>query len=230
MFIFWRLILAHFIADFPLQIDRIFHLKVKHTWGSFLHSGVFILVSSLVLWPYWHIAAFWYFLLFLFLAHGFQDLLKIIFTRHLNHDNLWLFLFDQFLHFCFIAVVLLLPFSALHYNPGPGPLFYLYAKDKVIIYLIALVATGYGGAILIPYVEKLVKHQTQVEIPPKYKYQGVIERILVVALIAVPGYFFVLVPGVFFIRYFSRENYSRTAVIVSILSAVTVGLVLRFFV
>lgn len=227
MFIFWRLLLAHFIADFPIQTDKIYLLKTKYPWGSFFHSGIFIIVSILLLWPLWGQPDFWFFLLFLFLSHGFQDWLKIIYNRQASHDTVWLFLFDQILHIVFISTVLLLPLSIINYSSGWSGWFYWYGQDKMIIYLVFLISIGFGGAILVPYVEKMVKHLPQVEIPPKYKYQGVLERMLIVVLISIPGYWYIFTPGVFLVRYFSRENYSTVSVVVSVLGAVAGGILLR---
>lgn len=228
MFIFWRLLLAHFVADFPLQLDSIYRLKTKYVWGSFVHSGVFILLAALFLWPLWAVVDFWLFLVFLFISHGLQDFSKILYTRKNNRDTVWFFLFDQFLHIVFISVVLWFPFSVRNFAVAKSSLLYLYFQDGVIMYLVFAVAVGFGGSIFIPYVEKLVQRQEAVEIPPKYKYFGVFERILVVSLVASPGYYFFFTPVVFLIRYFSREKYSRISIIVSIAVAAVFGLALRF--
>jgi hypothetical protein len=228
MFIFWRLLLAHFIADFPLQTNKVYFLKTKFPWGSFLHSGIFIMVSILLLWPLWCRTDFWFFLLFLFVAHGFQDLLKIIYNRQSSHDTVWLFIFDQIGHVAFISTVLLLPIGLVRYVTGRDSWFYWYSQDKLIMCLVFLISTGFGGTILIPYVEKLVKHLPQVEIPPQYKYHGVLERMLIVVLISAPGYWYIFTPGVFLVRYFSRENYSTASVVVSVLVAVAGGILLRW--
>ncbi len=227
MFVFWRLLLAHFIADFPIQTNKIYFLKTKYPWGSFLHSGIFVIVAALLLWPLWGRPDFWFFLLFLFVSHGIQDLLKIIYNRKNRHDSVWIFLLDQVLHIAFISTVFLLPISLVKYTIGQGAWFYWYSQDKPIIYLTFLVGIGFGGSILIPYVEKLVKHLPQVEIPPKFKYYGILERILVIILVSTPGYWYVFTPIVFLVRYFSRETYSTVSVLVSFLAAVAGGIILR---
>lgn len=229
MFVFWRLLLAHFVADFPLQLDSIYRLKTKYVWGSFVHSGVFILTAALFLWPLWAEIDCWLFLVFLFISHGVQDFSKILYTRKNNRDTVWFFLFDQFLHIIFISIVLLFPFSARNFSVDKSSFLYLYFQDEVIIYLVFAVAVGFGGSIFIPYVEKLVRHQESVEIPPRYKYFGIFERILVMSLVASPGYYFIFTPVVFLVRYFSREKYSRASIIISIVGAAVPGLVLRFF-
>lgn len=228
MFIFWRLLLAHFIADFPVQTNKIYFLKTKYPWGSFLHSGIFVSLGALWLWPVWNRPDFWLFLLFLFISHGLQDLLKIIYNQEHRHDTIWLFLLDQVLHIAFISTVFLLPVSLLKYTVDQSAWLYWYSQDKPIIFLTFLVGIGFGGSILIPYVEKLVKRLPRVEIPPKYKYYGVLERMLVVTLVSAPGYWYIFTPVVFLVRFFSRETYSTVSVLVSVLTAVAGGIVLRF--
>ncbi len=227
MFVFWRLLLAHFIADFPVQTNNIYVLKTKYPWGSFLHSGIFVIIGALLLWPFWGRPDLWFFLLFLFMSHGFQDLLKIIYNRKNSRDTVWLFLLDQVLHIAFISMVFLLPISLVKYTVNQTAWLYWYSQDRLIIYLTFLVGIGFGGSILIPYVEKMVKHLPQVEIPPQFKYYGILERILIIALVSTPGYWYIFTPLVFLVRYFSRETYSKVSVLVSVLAAVAGGITLR---
>ncbi|MDD5259310.1 MAG: DUF3307 domain-containing protein [bacterium] len=227
MFVFWRLLLAHFIADFPIQTNKIYILKTKYPWGSFFHSGIFVISGALLLWPFWERADLWFFLLFLFISHGFQDLLKIIYNRKNSRDTVWLFLLDQILHIAFISTVFLLPLSLVIYTVDQSSWLYWYSQDKPVIYLTFLIGIGFGGSILIPYVEKLVKHLPQVEIPPQFKYYGILERILVITLVSAPGYWYIFTPVVFLVRYFSKEKYSAVSVLVSVLAAVVGGITLR---
>ncbi len=227
MFVFWRLLLAHFIADFPLQTNKIYFLKTKYPWGSFLHAGIFIMVSALLLWPLWERPDFWFFLIFLFVSHGLQDVLKIIYNRNNSHDTVWLFLLDQFLHLAFISTVFLLPISVTKYAVDRSSWFYWYSQDWLVAYLTFLVGIGFGGSILIPYTEKLVKKLPDVEIPPKFKYYGVLERVLILILVSAPGYWYIFVPVVFLVRYLSRETYSTVSVLISVLAAVAGGIILR---
>ncbi len=48
MVLFWRLLLAHVIADFPLQTDAVFAIKKEKRWGVFLHGTIFGLVAILL--------------------------------------------------------------------------------------------------------------------------------------------------------------------------------------
>ena len=45
MEIFWRLILAHLLADFTFQTDHIAAWKRRSAWGTFIHSTFQLLTS-----------------------------------------------------------------------------------------------------------------------------------------------------------------------------------------
>ncbi|MCK5583328.1 MAG: DUF3307 domain-containing protein, partial [Elusimicrobiales bacterium] len=44
MIIFWRLLLAHFLADFTLQFDIVNRLKRKGILGMIIHCGTHLIV------------------------------------------------------------------------------------------------------------------------------------------------------------------------------------------
>ena len=51
MFIFLRAYLAHLIADYPLQTDRIYAFKVRSLMGIILHSGIVAITNDCVASP-----------------------------------------------------------------------------------------------------------------------------------------------------------------------------------
>ena len=96
------LLLAHLIADFPLQTNLVYRLKTSSRYGLALHAGIHAAVSmllvrdSLRLWPYW---------LALFAAHFAIDWGKL----HQKPSNQARgFLVDQGLHFSFLVLLALL--------------------------------------------------------------------------------------------------------------------------
>jgi len=52
MSLFYRLLLAHIIADFPLQTKQIFNIKMNTEWGVLLHSLIVLIFSVLLTFPY----------------------------------------------------------------------------------------------------------------------------------------------------------------------------------
>lgn len=49
MELFATLLLAHLIADFPLQTNCVFELKVRHWTGIFLHVAIHVFVTALLI-------------------------------------------------------------------------------------------------------------------------------------------------------------------------------------
>lgn len=96
------LLLAHLIADFPLQSNLIYRLKTASRYGLALHAAIHAAVSillvrdSLRLFPYW---------LALFTTHFIIDWGKL---RQKPTDQARGFLVDQGLHFAFLLLLALL--------------------------------------------------------------------------------------------------------------------------
>src|SRR5258708_13254069 len=82
MIIFWRLVLAHFIADFTFQTNHIANWKRQSKWGMIVHVITHPITSYALTWPYlsmpWertrcvHLHG-WICVAFLALFHGLQD-------------------------------------------------------------------------------------------------------------------------------------------------------------
>jgi len=50
MDIFWRLLLAHFLADFTFQTDRLVILKRENIWGVLFHTLIFLVCGVILCW------------------------------------------------------------------------------------------------------------------------------------------------------------------------------------
>src|ERR1035438_8791402 len=105
MTIFWRLILAHFIADFTLQTNAIAKWKRASKWGMAAHVLTHPVVSYILTWPYlsmpWvHIGPVqfngWTCVAFIALLHWGADEWRI-WSIHstITPDSTKLFLLDQ---------------------------------------------------------------------------------------------------------------------------------------
>jgi hypothetical protein len=98
----WTLLLAHLLADYPLQPDWLIRVK-RHWWGLSLHVGIHLsvmLALSITVWQ----AALPY-LLALTGIHFFLDASK---TTLADHRPRWVvvpYLLDQFLHVLSIVLV-----------------------------------------------------------------------------------------------------------------------------
>ena len=96
---FFVLLLAHLLADFPLQTNRIFRLKVTSTAGLLLHVLLHVLMATILLQtPAQHLNL----LLALGIAHFLTDWIKVRFPTEPQWPG---FLLDQLAHL--VAIVAL---------------------------------------------------------------------------------------------------------------------------
>lgn len=96
---FLALLLAHLLADFPLQTNRIFRLKIAGNLGLALHVLIHLLMASLLIQqPAQHLDL----LLVLGVAHFATDWVKLRFSK----DPQWPgFVLDQLAHLSAIALL-----------------------------------------------------------------------------------------------------------------------------
>jgi len=200
MFVFYRLLLAHVIGDFPLQFTSIYRFKTESPLGSFVHSGIFGLLAVLLVWPYWNLTRMWEFIFFLWLAHGIQDWVKVVVFEKYHLDNTWIFLLDQSLHIGFLG--LLFPFGLAKLTPPEGlsKLVSLYNSNNIVIYAIAFIAIGFGGGILISYIKNLFYGSEKVDLTSPKRYIQAVERMLIVGLMLLKGYYYLAIPGIWIIH------------------------------
>lgn len=113
--LFLSLLIAHLLADFYLQTDKMVQYKLKNIKRHFMHH---VLVNASVLTAGWFIinqnkdpvqAIVWP-VFFIAVTHLVIDLLKITFldefTDSENLNKLWFFLLDQLLHISMILIAL----------------------------------------------------------------------------------------------------------------------------
>ncbi|MBI4711548.1 MAG: DUF3307 domain-containing protein [Candidatus Omnitrophica bacterium] len=111
MFIFLKLILAHLIADFILQFEELYQLKVRNFLGQFFHAVIQGLISLILLYPYLNALQIWFFVAWVVLAHLAQDLIKYKLTQKTPRKTFLYFMADQLCHILVLSTVFLLPIS-----------------------------------------------------------------------------------------------------------------------
>ncbi|MCX5777218.1 MAG: DUF3307 domain-containing protein [Candidatus Firestonebacteria bacterium] len=187
MFIFIRLLAAHFLADFMLQTDSVFKIKVKYKWGVLLHGAIVALITALFLLPYFSSPVVIGLYILGSLVHIFQDRAKIAYNLQIENNNLWTFLLDQIGH---IAVLAIISYGAVNLQrlPYPGPEFFeeLYSDDRVMLFISWLVVITYSTAIMQEYLKKIItgKNKEKIVWPaPLQKHVEMAQRALLAVFI-----------------------------------------------
>jgi len=233
MFIFLRLLLAHFIADFPLQVSSIYGLKLQKTWGAFLHSAIVAAVCVLLCLPFLGISKIWVIILWIWLLHGLQDWAKVTYCEKTRKDNLWIFMLDQLLHMGLISIVFLI--GELNHvtlpEQGNSVIAGIYCNDRLVILLMGYIFLCYGGLFMNLYVREDFFKMGRLEIPAwREKYLGMLERALLGTAVILEGVWLILLPAYWLILYLSgklKEKKQVIGVSVNMVISVLVGIVVR---
>lgn len=182
MFLFLKLILAHLIADFILQFEELYQLKVRSFLGQVLHVLVHGLVSLVLLYPYLNAPQVWIFVAGLVLVHLAQDLIKYSVTRKTPANTFAFFMADQLLHILVISAIFLFPVSReIRGFPDSPLLDTLYRTDYWTINAIFFITLTFAGSyILNAFAKSFLKSRTPLYLisSPEIAY-AVLERSLV---------------------------------------------------
>ncbi|MBU1262368.1 DUF3307 domain-containing protein [bacterium] len=214
----WQLLLAHLLADFPLQFETVFELKKRGRAGIMLHSGIWT-VLAIIFAPHlaFNLLAWGFF----FLSHTIIDWAKIKGTEKIPAlDNLWMFLLDQLLH---IFVIYL----ACGFWPDSNrPISF------VIPYLCFYIIAGPAGIILNFYIKKLFIGSETSAIVSKEAYYLAGERMVVFTLILLPSPFYFTIPLILMGRglIFAERKDTALDIVLSTFLSVFCGLTLILFI
>ncbi len=218
--IFWTLLLAHVIGDFPLQTDSIYRLKLKSFWGVIPHVAICTLANILLMKPFWSNGYVWVAIIFLAVIHAFLDRAKIFVSGLLSKDNLLHFAVDQALHFLSIWIVSL--WLSQHLDPSRYTLTGIYANRSLIIMLTALIFASYGGTPIVYYAQKYwINHKASSPIKLYYpslteRLPGLLERFIATLAVIGGGWWTLFSVGIFFPRIlFNLDSNSRLLPIVN---------------
>jgi len=159
MFLFYRLLLAHIIADFPMQTNQIFKVKMNTKWGVLLHSSIVLIFSILFAFPYLENLIVIIIIITIFLSHTVIDKIKMEYSKKTKNQSIRILLLDQALHIAIIAVLtfnftesylLSFPFNSVFLNY----LIDIYNSDIFIISLIGYIASVFFVPILLMYIKE----------------------------------------------------------------------------
>lgn len=197
--IFSVLLLCHVATDFLFQTKFIYKAKQNSSLGLWLHSGIFLILSLIMLFPltcknFWFLA--W--LLVPFISHVFLDQMKMNLGRSLIKPELFFFLLDQILHVVFIASYLLFPaFRELDISLSIANLMPHFLRiDVTIFYLIVAfnIYASYAVGVVLYYYDRTINSGVK---ELKYNYGGMLYRALFFTLAVTSNYVLSLLLAVF---------------------------------
>jgi hypothetical protein len=238
MNLFWLLILAHFIADFPLQSDKVYALKAKNKWGLLPHIFISVITNVLVGFPFLRFENFWFTIIFLAFTHYSLDWLKIILTKNYLSDSMFTFLLDQALHIFFIWFtcfhIFHIPVTAIE-NSIIQQYFF---NRQLILSLIGLVFSIFAGGVLIHYIRRTVyhlktKHSAEQVLFPDVNNRriGYIERFFSTFGTIFGGWLLLLVPIAFIPRIIVQVKFeSREFLIINFVAGLIISVGAGLFV
>jgi len=217
---FWTLLLAHIIADFPLQTDTIYRLKTRYTWGVLPHVFICTVINTLALLPYLQNINTWIAIVFLAAVHIVLDRTKISVSEKIARDNFIQFSIDQFLHILSIwlaAVWLNHTIDVSSYQVSN-----ILANRQLMIQLVALIFATFAGVPIVFYAIKYWRHHLSEPAHDDVQYPtflrrvpGHFERFLSTLCVIWGGWWWLLAVGVFIPRIILNWKEDRSAGIVS---------------
>ncbi|MDD5218830.1 MAG: DUF3307 domain-containing protein [Candidatus Omnitrophica bacterium] len=234
MYLFLRLYLAHLIADFILQFDELYKLKVKSRWGHVLHVAIHFLTSVLFAAPFLKYPSVWICLTGLTAAHYFQDELKYAVQK--NPKRMFVaFVTDQIVHFAVIGTVMVLPVSRLALGISDHPvLSAYYSSNPVVLLMILFVLATFAGSYLLHAFR--MSYFAQVSRPDHAitrfeMIHAMIERTLIAGLFLFsPGIGWLIAsPLVGIPRLFSKKLRDKTDFLFSYIYAALLGFFFRWW-
>lgn len=99
---FWSILLAHLLADYPLQTDRLVIAK-QQLPGLTLHAGIHLLMIVILTLPV--IGTVWPYLLTITVLHFIIDFCKTLFGRRRPDWVIGPYIVDQILHISILIIV-----------------------------------------------------------------------------------------------------------------------------
>ena len=155
MFLFEKLYFAHLIADFILQFEELYQLKLKSKLGHLGHVVIHAIISYLIVIPYWGYPSIWFAVLLIVVIHYFQDNIKYALQAKYPRNTFWYFSIDQVVHVAVVALIFLFPAAQqIPGSTGSGTLHYLYYDPLPTRIGMLFVITTFGGSYFLHSIHK----------------------------------------------------------------------------
>ncbi len=234
MFLFLKLYLAHLIADFILQFDELYRLKVKSRWGHIAHVLIHFAVSALLVFPYLKLASVWCFLAFITLIHYLQDTIKYEIQRA-PQKMFTAFVIDQIVHAVILSGVVLLPMSRVVLGFPENPtLNSLYTDPFWTLAAIAWTLSTFGGSYLLYTFRQSYSHNPRPRhgITTPEMTLSLIERTVItfVFLFPSPTWLWFASPLIFIPRILTKKYADALDMVLSFLYAAAIGFLFKLWI
>lgn len=136
-----HLYLVHFLADYPLQPNKLIALKKKSYFGVLLHCLVHLTVLVAVLSPFLHLKEVWMGIAVIFITHNIIDQTKITLDKKYPKLRLHLYVIDQLFHLSIVSGV---AYYIGYIKPNTHlPILDLYFDTTFVTYILALALVTY---------------------------------------------------------------------------------------
>ncbi|MFA5160117.1 MAG: DUF3307 domain-containing protein [Candidatus Omnitrophota bacterium] len=229
MFLFLKLILAHLIADFILQPEELYQLKIRSFLGQLFHVLIHGLVSLMLLYPYLNTPQIWLFVAGLVLVHLVQDLIKYSVTKKNPANTFVYFMTDQLCHVLVISTIFFLPVShEVRGFPDSPRLDMLYRMDIWTLDAIFFIILTFAGSYILNAFTKsyLKEHSPLYLISSLEIVHAILERSLIawILLSSTPPWMLLLIPCAGVLRLPFKPLRDLTAFLLSLSYAVLITL------
>jgi hypothetical protein len=229
MFLFWRLLLAHLVADFPLQTGWVFREKTEHTWGVVYHGSVAGVLGFALAWPYLRYPRTWLILAAVWIFHIFVDKGKTLLNSKAVRSWWLVFVADQALHIGSLWAA-----AVLINGPDLGRNVFLYGNDAFFQLTSAYVATTYSLLFFISSIKG--SRPGDVLVLPRMSLRLIEfgERIAITTLALAGGMFYVLVPFCLLPRMLLKRRMASEItyweIVLSMILSASIGMIFRYVV
>lgn len=232
MFLFLRILLAHFVADFPFQTSKVYVLKAGGGAGKWAHTLIVFIISVIFVYPYWGTPDIWLYLIGAALVHHLSDWLKVLLNqRGSPRYFLFRYLGDQVVHVTTAAFVFLLPIGHIKLEwPGDGAWATFYNSDFWMIYgSLLMVATYFATYFIEAFKKSYCPAVYQEILPQTVKYHGILERACLFNLAYLGGFSWVIIPIALLPRFILAKSWPqifRYKILSNSMLEISIGLLL----
>ena len=225
MAIFWRLILAHFIADFTFQTNKVASWKRESRTGMLVHILTHPVVAYALTWPYldmtwvdtrWVRLNGWVCVALITLFHWLEDEWRVWSIQETaSPDSTGFFLWDQVVHLTMILAL--------------SPTQTLPSIDAWVMPALCVALLAHFVSVLIFFIENDLWGKSLVLAHKKYIFIG--ERLIGASLFLLPGPLFLLAFGwlgwIAYLYYYKSQERTWVHLVVGNTAVVLLGLFAR---